>query len=61
MNKRTAIKATIALVIMLGISMGLSLMLIKYTRITGYIGIGIFLCIMWMMTYNVIENRTKNN
>jgi len=61
MNKRIAIKATIALVIMLGISTGLSLMLIKYTRITGYVGIGIFLCIMWMMTYNVIENRTKNN
>ena len=61
MNKKIAIKATIALAIMLGISTGLSLMLIKYTRITGYVGIGIFLCIMWMMTYNVIENRTKNN
>lgn len=61
MNKRIAIKATLALAIMISVSMGLSYMLIKYTKITGYVGIGLFLCIMWVMTYNVIENRNKND
>lgn len=61
MNKRTAIKATLMLLVMVGVSAGLSFMLINYTKITGYVGIGLFLCIMWIMTYNVIENRTKNN
>jgi hypothetical protein len=61
MNKRIAIKATLTLAIMISIGMGLSYMLINYTKITGYVGIGLFLCIMWIMTYNVIENRNKNN
>ena len=59
MNKRTAIKATLMLLIMVGVSAGLSFMLINYTKITGYVGIGLFLCIMWIMTYNVIEKRNK--
>jgi len=61
MNKRIALKATLALAIMISVSMGLSYMLINYTKITGYVGIGLFLCIMWVMTYNIIENRNKNN
>ena len=59
MNKRTAIKATLMLLVMVGVSVGLSFMLINYTKITGYVGIGLFLCIMWIMTYNVIEKRSK--
>ena len=59
MNKRTAIKATLMLLVMVGVSAGLSFMLINYTKITGYVGIGLFLCIMWIMTYNVIEKRSK--
>ena len=59
MNKRTAIKATLMLWVMVGVSAGLSFMLINYTKITGYVGIGLFLCIMWIMTYNVIEKRSK--
>ena len=59
MNKRTAIKATLMLLVMVGVSAGLSFMLINYTKITGYVGIGLFLCIMWIMTYNVIEKRNK--
>ena len=59
MNKRTAIKATLMLLVMVGVSAGLSFMLINYTKITGYVGIGLFLCILWIMTYNVIEKRNK--
>jgi len=61
MNKQIALKATLTLAIMASVSMGLGYMLINYTKITGYVGIGLFLCIMWVMTYNVIEKRTKTN
>jgi hypothetical protein len=59
MNKRTAIKATITLLIMFSISAGVCFLLMNYQEIAGYIGIGLFVVLMWMMTYNVIENREK--
>jgi hypothetical protein len=51
MNKRIALKATLTLAIMASVSMGLGYMLINYTKITGYVGIGLFLCIMLLSIF----------
>jgi len=61
MNKRIALKATLALAIMISVGMGLGFMLVNYTKIAGYVSIGLFLSIMWMMIYNVVEKLDSDD
>ena len=61
MNKRIALKATLALAIMISVGIGLGFMLVNYTKIAGYVSIGLFLSIMWMMIYNVVEKLDSDD
>ena len=59
MNKKTALKATLILLMVLGVTTGVVYLMSHYKEITGYVAGGLFLGLIWIMIYDGIEKTSK--